>query len=49
LNLNSSENHKIKTKRLPDIQVIDFTRKKPEPKNSLGRLTEIDIITIGTA
>jgi hypothetical protein len=49
LNPDSSENHEIKIKRLPDIQVSDFAREEPEPKNSLRKLTETDMIVVEAA
>jgi hypothetical protein len=46
LNPDSSKDHKIKVKRLPDIQVGDFAREEPEPKNCLGSLIMVDMIAV---
>jgi hypothetical protein len=49
LNPDSSENTELKMKNLPDIIIIDYTRKEPEEKNSLGNFTAPDIIVIKSA
>jgi hypothetical protein len=49
LNLNGSEDHKLKIKGLDDIKVGDFRRKEPDPKNGLGSLTAVDVAAVEAA
>jgi hypothetical protein len=49
LNLDGSEDYKLKIKGLDDIKVGDFKRKDLDPEDSLGSLTPIDLALVEAA
>jgi hypothetical protein len=46
LNPDGSEDHKLKIKGLDNIKVEDFRHKEPDPENSLGSLTAVDVAAV---